>query len=203
MSDTNTNASSTKPVAIPLATVAVKRNETELDFVNTVVDRGPAESRGKQYLAPVVNKENLVSTIIPWIGLEETASLLQNLLRKKSAGWYDENMEDDGTFNQQGFVDMAESFSARGESIPELQKQIAELSGQQQDMLNSPTFGTSGIMVDFDGRQVLKEIAEVKEIAKKVIGLQLAIDNKRRLTKEEKAAKEAAEKQAAEAAVAK
>ena len=167
--------------AIPaLDTVPVKRNEIELPFINTIIKRGPAESRGKQYLAPDVNKDNLLTVVIPWIGLEESASIIANLLKKKSKGWFDENSEDDGSFNAVGFADMASTYSARGESIPDLLAEIEDISSQQQDILNSAEFGTGNT------------IETVKGMAQKIIGLRTAIENKRRLTKEEKAAAEAA-----------
>jgi hypothetical protein len=169
-----------KSTVPPLDSVTVTRNETALPFINTVIKRGPAESRGKQYLAPDVNKDNVVSLIIPWMGIAEAAAVLAAHLRKKAQGWFEENVEDDGTFVKEGFIEMASTYSARGESIPDLLKEIDELSGQQQDMLNADDFGTP------------ESIAQVKALASKIIGLRAAIDNKRRMTKEEKAAAEAA-----------
>jgi hypothetical protein len=184
-----TEATATKephiPKRTPLEPLQVKRNEAEIEFTDTEVHRG--DEKGWPFLQPVVNLDNL-DTVIAWIGRDNVAGKLGGMLRQLSQGWYEEaetqaTDKETGKVNLQKcrevFTEMAQAFSARGESIPDLKNRIEELTNMMVDL-------------DMGEDTDLKKFAEY---AKEIKSLQVAVASKKR----ERKSKTAPEGQTAEA----
>lgn len=167
-----------------ITSTKVVRNDIEAEFKSTEVKRG--KEAGWKFLELDVNGNNLISTIIPWIGVDAAVQIVKAALRQRAMGWSAEAEEESkdkttGAVDETKYIDvfseMAKSFSARGEKISELMAQIMELVGEMGELdLSNP-----------DG------MTRAQAIATEVKALQIAIASKKRKTAEDKAAEEAAE----------
>lgn len=160
---------------MPLNNTVVTRFDKALDFVVTEVKKGA--SKGKQFLAPVVKKENL-ATVQAWIGDDILVQALNALLRQRSKGWSDEAEDEarnaDGTMDEAKYMTvfgtMATEFNLRGESIPELRAQMDEKTDEFA-------------LLDYSTNEGM---ARARELAEEIKALKIAINSKKR-TKEEPA----------------
>lgn len=161
----------------PLASLTVKRNETDGLFVDTEVKRG--EDKGTPFLQPEVTESNL-DTWIAWIGRNNVAAKLQATLRQLSQGWWFEALDQatDAVTKmlnmdkaREVYAELASSFSARGESIPALKAEIEELVNSMTELDMSDT----------------NNIPKFQEYAAQIKSLNIAINSKKRTPKEEKA----------------
>jgi hypothetical protein len=190
MSDTptTTTATETKKTTLPpLPALNVARNNVTIPFVSTAIVRG--DDAGKLYLSPNITKDNMAD-YLAWKGTESILSILQADANRRSQGCYAEALEDDGTFNEEQFVKMVSSDSARGFTMAQIDEQISELSNQQQEMLNA--LELSGQMTQYDGVSIPVELVPLKDLSKKITALKQDKAAKKRKTKEEKATEAAA-----------
>lgn len=152
----------------------VKRNDVLLNFTRTEVKKG--KNAGTAFYATDEKAYNILSA---WIGEEQAASMLSALLRLRSKGWSaeaeKEAKNEDGSLNtvkyDEVFTAMAQDFSARGESIKELEGQIAELVDELTNL-------------DYT---IPSAIPRAQELAGEIKKLQIAIQSKRRTRAEEEA----------------
>lgn len=149
--------------------ITVERNSVSLEFVQTEFSRG--DNKGKSYPSlPKITDANR-SQVLDWVGKEIVDEILSSRLKQKAQGWYNEATEDDGTFKEDVFAEFAKNFSARGESIPELKEKIDELLEQ----FNTAMGGEN------------PDYAAAKKIGEEIKSCKIAINSKKRKTKEEEA----------------
>ena len=119
--------------------VAVTRNDETVGFAPTEVKKGAL--KGTEFLGP----EDITAETLPkwlkWLGNDIVCGVLNSVLRQRAKGWSNEAEEESATqkdgdkvvaFDPNKYMDvfiqMAQDFNLRGESIPELKEQIAELT---------------------------------------------------------------------------
>jgi len=111
-----------------MSEVKTSRNDTDLVFTPEELKRG--KNKGSIIMAPPkVTPENL-DLICKWIGAKELAGIVNGRLRTLALGWTDSAEDTEGNFQSDAFRTYAESFSARGESMEELENQIDDLLGE-------------------------------------------------------------------------
>ena len=154
-------------------TLTVNRNNVDLVFSPDEVKRG--KEKGWKFLNPPVDEKNLLDTVIPWCGVKEIAQIVKGALRQRAMGWSAEAEEEalnkeTGVLNEEKynsiFSEMAKNYSARGESIPQLKEQIEDLLAR---FIEAPT------------------AEEKMAIADEIKSLTIAIQSKKRTTKEDDA----------------
>jgi hypothetical protein len=153
----------------------VNRNNTDLPFNPDEVKRG--KEKGWKFLNPEITEANLITTVIPWAGVKEITQIVKGALRQRAMGWCEEaeeesvdkdtNIVDQDKYNAV-FNEMAKNYSARGESIPDLKNQIED---KLAEFITAAT------------------AEEKMVIAEEIKSLQIAIQSKKRASKEEEAAK--------------
>jgi hypothetical protein len=160
--------------------VAVTRNDVAVEFVPTEVKKGQA--KGTEFLGPADITEQTLPQWLKWLGNEIVCGVLNSVLRQRSKGWSNEAEEESATQKDGDkivacdwqkymdvFIQMAQDFNLRGESIPELKEQIAELT----EKFASLSYETP------------EEMLQAKQLAQQIKALQIAIQSKRRKTAEE------------------
>lgn len=145
--------------------IVVERNKVNLTFPDTEFARG--ENKGKTYPAPPEITPANRQTVYEWVGYDILDEIITARLRQKAQGWYNEATEDDGTFKLDVFVEFAKNFSARGESIPELKAKIDEL------------------LETFSKAASAANMVVAQKVAEEIKACKIAINSKRRKTKEE------------------
>ena len=178
---------------MPLTDVSITRNEVSKLFSPTEVKKGA--DKGKVFLGPSPVTEETLQNDIKWIGGPEVCQYLTALLRLRAMGWAEEaedesaieKIKDDKgnekvvKFDEQKYTDvfsqLAKDFSARGETIKEIQAQIDERLEKMSELSDStdPTSGT-----------------QIVQLARELKALQIAKNAKRRKTKEDKEAEASA-----------
>lgn len=115
--------------------ITITRNNIPKVFSPTKVKKG--KSAGDEFLAPTIKATTFEELLneLTFIGLDESAQIIRQKIRQMSKGWTDEATEEakdeNGVVNEDKFAQvfsvMASDFSARGDTIKELQARIAEL----------------------------------------------------------------------------
>lgn len=148
-------------------TIDTVRNDTTLTFTQGELLRG--KNKGQLVMTPPKFTPENRTTIYAWIGEKELDNIVWARLRNLSNGWTDSAEDTEGTFQADAFKTYAESFSARGETMDELEAQIDELLS---DM------GTAAENGDSD---------KVLECGKAIKSLKAEIESKKRPRKNKEA----------------
>lgn len=168
--------------------IEVMRNDVTIPFKWNEKTRGSAEPdpkepfallKGSKYPAPDVSEENL-DQVIDWVGKKIIVKKIGAMLNQWSQGVTEEVLaQKEGTFDESVFVELAKQFSARGEPMKELLEQRLELVQSLADLTDEELSTEAGIK-------------KMLEIRNEIKSLSVAIASKKRMTKEEKAAADAA-----------
>lgn len=164
--------------------IDVPRNEATLSFVMKEKTRGNAEPdpenphallKGSQYPAPVVTEENLTE-VVKWLSSKVVVKKIAAFLNQWAQGITEEVLaQKEGQFDQETFIELAKTFSARGETMKDLLQEREDLMLQLADFTDEELDTPEGL-------QKMKELrAEIKSV-------NVAIQQKKRVTKAEKEA---------------
>lgn len=175
---TTTPAKEEKKKFVPqFKPVTVKRNDVEWKFEPAQVKKG--EDKDQEFLAPTEATKEDANTFLTWMGVDNYLKKLLSGVRTLAQAWWFEAL-DQATDKTTGKVDedkayetfnqLASEFSARGESIPQLNAQIQEFVEMMTEL--DPTE---------DGA-----IEKITQYAQEIKKLKITIDSKKRLTKAEK-----------------
>lgn len=165
MSEETTTVSAT---TIP--NIDITRSEVTLSYQETELMRG--DNKGWKYPNITITADNL-QDVIKHIGTEIIVDKLSAMMRVASQNWWEEATKastdkETGKLNLDqaiaAFSKLATDFSARGDSIPELKKQIEELVNQ----ITSADPTAEGFK------------AKVTDLSSKIKGLQAVILTKKR-----------------------
>lgn len=164
--------------------LTVNRNEVALPFKQVEKTRGSAEAdpkepyallKGSKYLTPDVENVDILQ-LAKWVGEKVFRKKIGAWLNQWSQGIYEESVaQGEGTFNEATFITLAEQFSARGESMKELQEQQQDLVLQLSEISDEELDTQAGMQ-------------KMKDIRDELKAIKVAIASKKRLTKEEKEA---------------
>lgn len=113
------------PDATKTITVTRKPEEQEvsIDFVQGEYKKG--DKKGQTFMHLPVDENNL-ALIVSWLGVKQHVSILEKDLRLKAQKWSAAATNDEDVFNEEAFKQFAAEFSARGESIENLQEQVQD-----------------------------------------------------------------------------
>lgn len=139
-------------------TITVTRNETTWDFVKAEKSRG--KDKGATVYVPVQPRwddDADVQRFLNWNGLKTTLENEFAKLRQIAMGWT-RSATANGEFIVDAFTKYASEFSARGESIKELQEQIEDL------MVEVTKLYESGLDPVELGKQITGKFAEIKKL---------------------------------------
>lgn len=142
----------------------INRNDVSLVFQQEELKRG--KNKGATIMAPPkITKDNL-QVVCKWIGDDELAAILYGRLRNMSSGWTESAEDTEGNFQLDAFNTFASKFSARGESMEELESQIDDLLAEMGQ------FAEAG------------DSAKVLECGVKIKSLKAEIESKKRPRKQ-------------------
>lgn len=160
----------------------VVRNNAEGLFRLDKITKGRSVKKGQPILVPDINADNL-NVWIDWLGKDNAAAIIGSRLRPLSQGWLGEAMEEakdpeskkieNGDKVHENFVQFAQEFSARGETIKELQERILELIEEMSEIEADPSNPD-------DAKRVMDTMMELKR-------LKVAISRKKRKDDEDDA----------------
>lgn len=155
---------------MPDTVIVVERNDVALPLGETEIKRG--DSKGSKYPTIIVTEENY-HDVTKWLGLKLLVKKVQAFINQRAQGLYDE-VTDDGKkpFNMDEFLVLFKAFSARGETVGELEEEIKSL----MDEMTAPSFWLQPNAAD-----------KAKEIAFQIHELNIAKESKRRPRKEDTA----------------
>lgn len=153
-------------------TVSTKRNDTEVVFQQEEKKRGA--NKGALIMAPPKVTTDNLDLIVKWIGAKELAGIINGRLRTLASGWTESAEDSNGEFQADAFRTYAESFSARGETMDELEEQIDNLLAE---LAEAATAGDS---------------AKVLECGMNIKSLKAEIESKKRPRKQKNGTPEAA-----------
>lgn len=164
-------------------TIAVPRNGQTPEFQPVQIKRG--DDAGKVYHAPVITKDNLLSTWLPWFGIPKVAELLQRTVnqmsitafRQASSAGEDANGKDiPKPFDSEEFVKYMSSLSFAGDSIPVLKRRRMDLLDKLDEL--SPK------MTNEDGTPNMEVFAEISALTVDIKNLGLEIKSRERKKEE-------------------
>lgn len=160
----------TKPAATPapFEPFTVKRNDIELTFEAVEVKRNKDKTKKTYYPGVKVNSEN-IQDVVKWLDNDHLISMIRGKMNQRFQGLFKEaSTEADGetpkAFDQAEFIALAEQFSARGETMAEINGEIEELNDELASL------ATSGTLT----------MESANRIALRIKQLVLARENKRR-----------------------
>lgn len=120
-----------------------ERNGVTVPFFSDKTSRG--KNPGVVFTYPEVSEKNLALYISGGkdgygaLGLEVLTSIIATACRRAGQGWTTEACDDDGGFNKEEYLKFFSEWSARGQSIRELQEEAAKLGTEAFDLVNSAT----------------------------------------------------------------
>lgn len=156
--------------------VSPKRNDIEIEFTEQRTTRG--KNPGKIVFEPscdqdpiiVENGKYILPKFLAWVGMENVSSIVKAKVRGLTLGWADEATDDEtGELNTVKFQQFAEEFSARGETIGDLQDQREEI----QSELTKLDYGNPD------------NVQKLLELGRQIQKLTIAINSKKRERKSE------------------
>lgn len=160
-----------------LDAVKVTRNDVELVFEPAKIKRG--DKKGSEYLGLKVVDENY-EQVGKWLGKDILVSMYRGKVNQRLQSLFDEACTQivDGKevakpFDLEEFIELAKSFSARGETMEDIKNEIEDLT----DELSNLDWSTGAVAA---GR--------AQEIAEKIKSLRIARESKRRNREEKKPA---------------
>ena len=137
-----------KPAEVPTVSLGFDLKPQEVTREGAVgkfkvdkIKKGRSKNKGQPFLNPEITSENL-QTWITWLGNDNAAAILNSRMRPLSQGWLNEAIEEAKDSNGQvdenkvvlNFEQFAQEFSARGETIKELQSRIMDIIEEMSDV---------------------------------------------------------------------
>ena len=137
-----------------LKEIAITRNNVSLVFPPAEVTKGSSKGSVVLRPKPVTNRDEM-NNLINWMGENDAFQCLNAYIRSNALGWAQEAEEEaclekvkDDKGNEkivkideekyiQSFVTLAQEFSARGETIKQLQERIDEKLAELSDLTES------------------------------------------------------------------
>lgn len=165
------------------ASVAVPRNEASWAFDKEKLKRKGLESGDRFALVPAYPKtEEEKVNYLKWIGADQLINLSYARLRGMATNWTEsaasyESAADDApmtSFNEAEFVNIAGTFSARGESIGDLNDEKDKLT---QDII---------VLGANTGMDLTEKVAQFSAITSRIKEITEAIETRRRAPRAKK-----------------
>lgn len=169
----------------------INRNGISLPFIpETFGHRSP--NAGKTFFTPPVSGDNLEATIIPWIGKDDTASMLFSLLRAEFSRIHASNVDPEtGEFDEEQWAKDAADFTAGFVTLNDYRDQIEDLEIEQDKLLDK----WSASPDSQEGKAALETMKanspKIKNLRAKLASAQADADAKAKLRAEAKAKKKA------------
>lgn len=135
----------------PLPPQVVNRNKIDCTLKTFQIVKGANE--GKQYLGPEFTVENY-PIMVEWLGITNVVSVLQTWAKRTAWSIWDDNVQDDGSFNMLGFIKGMEDLTEAGMKLADIRRELTELQAKQGLLIRDGDLGDEN---------VLKEVKKLNE----------------------------------------